>query len=215
MRCLGAIALTGHRYCACAMLSSTIRPVFSRRRLACGNFEFMPAVTKQSPYPYGDRYAWPWWHGRSVRRRLTPASTRGGWSVSIFSFVGGGLADGTKRRSGNCRERWILERPVSFGSNHDEARACSLSPFTIMLRDRPPIVHFFLPQTYLLGVPLPPLHEFRRRNESAKSQLLPTRLSEVHSVAGAQAALNDGGGAWEFAQRQPETCRRRRLMTSW
>lgn len=127
---------------------------------------------------------------------IAPALMRRGWSVSVFSFAGGVLA-GELERNGVpviiANGRFWGGRGISLRTMMRLTHAlCHL--FTIMLRDRPPIVHFFLPQAYLLGAPVAviarmPIRVMSRRSlnhyQRAYPKLIASLERRLHSTMAA------------------------------
>ncbi|MGC1467485.1 MAG: glycosyltransferase [Pseudolabrys sp.] len=88
---------------------------------------------------------------------IATALVRLGWRVAVYSLSGSGPMQAELQRGGVTVILPPLNRPAAGGSRLKRIAALALSSLHLglaMLRRRPAIVHFMLPEAYLVGAPL-------------------------------------------------------------
>ena len=107
---------------------------------------------------------------RHLASVATALSNRG-WSVSVYSLAGRGLLGDEMARSGVN----VVVPPIEHVANRASWRrsvrlvVAMVHLFSVLVRRRPAIVHFFLPEAYLIGAPLAILACSRKRVMSRRS----------------------------------------------
>ena len=87
---------------------------------------------------------------------IAPALIRRGWRIALYSLYGPGPMSPALAAGGVD----IIDPPIGFGAGRSlvadavPLAASSGQLFSVLLKRRPAIVHFFLPAAYLIGAPL-------------------------------------------------------------
>lgn len=113
---------------------------------------------------------------------LACALSRGGWPVSVYSVAGAGPLQTSLERAGVSVILPPLNRPpVGTSLIKRAAAVIAAAPHLLvsMLRRRPAIVHFMLPEAYLVGAPLAKIAHIPVKIMSRRSLNLYQRSSLV------------------------------------
>lgn len=116
---------------------------------------------------------------------LALALVRERWSISVYSLAGRGPLQAELERGGVTVMLPPLERPPSGGSWIKRVAALGLAAIHLaftMLKRRPAIVHFMLPEAYLVGAPLATITRIPVKIMSRRSLNLYQRNAFVRNV---------------------------------